>query len=175
VKTHTSAGFKQKAKHEAQEFFMISAYLGMFFCAMALYTMVVLRNYNASSFTFTFAIVNALVMAKVILLGEVGHLGRRGEARPLYQSVLSKAFLFALLVLVFHFIEEFIKGVFHGEEPGSAFQMTDFHMLVARSILIFFAFIPLFAFRELRRVLGEERLYAILKTRAVPVSASAVR
>jgi hypothetical protein len=38
--------------------------------------------------------------------------------------------------------------------------------LIGRSIIIFCAFIPLFAFRELRRVLGEEKLYEMFNHRA---------
>ncbi|WP_157467532.1 hypothetical protein [Edaphobacter aggregans] len=37
--------------------------------------------------------------------------------------------------------------------------------LIARSIIILRAFVPLFAFRELRRVLGEENLYELFSHR----------
>jgi hypothetical protein len=158
-----SAGFKQKARHEMEDFLMIAVYLAFFFCAIVAYTMLVLRNYDAGSVSFAFALINALIIAKIILIGEMAHLGRKGEARSLYQSVLSKAMLFSLLVVLFHFVEEFVKRLFHGEPAGTALHKTDFHVLLGRTILIFCAFIPLFAFRELRRVLGEEEFYKILK------------
>jgi hypothetical protein len=47
---------------------------------------------------FGFAIVNALVIGKVILVGEMMHLGRGYEMRPLWQSVLLKSAVFSVLV-----------------------------------------------------------------------------
>lgn len=154
-------GFKQKAKQEFKDFVLIAAYLAVLFCVLSTYAMLLLRKYEISYLNYSFAIINALVIAKVILIGEMVHFGREAEGKPLYQSVLYKAFVFGLLVFAFHFVEEFVKRVIHGEPSGTVWDRIDANDLIAKSILIFCAFIPLFAFRELDRVMGEDKLHAL--------------
>jgi hypothetical protein len=161
-KAPSTGKFKQKAMHELWDFLVIAVYLGFFFCALVVYTMLLVGKSEVGYLSYTFAIVNALVIAKVILIGEMAHLGRHAENRPLYISIFYKAVLFALLVLAFHFLEDFIKSLIHGEAIGSALEKTDFKLLFGRLLLMFFSFIPLFGFIELRRVLGEGSLYKLL-------------
>jgi hypothetical protein len=158
------SGFKDKAKHELVDFAVTSAYLAFFFCALTTYTMLLLRKFNVDLLNYDFAIINALVIAKVIMIGEMAHVGRSAERRPLYQTVLYKSFIYGLLVLAFHFVEEFGKRLIHGKPFGSVWFELNMDDLVGRSILVFCCFIPLFAFRELRRVMGADRLYALFRT-----------
>ena len=99
--------------------------------------------------------INALVVVKVILLGEYGHLGNRLENKPLLVSSIYKAVLFSLLTFAFHIAEEGTKRLLHGEPAASAFLDIHIKALLARSLVVFCTFIPLFAFRELRRVLAK--------------------
>ncbi len=115
---------------------------------------------------YTFAIINALVIAKVILIGQMVRIGRHAETRPLYQSVLLKSLIFGMLVFLFHLLEEFVKRLYHHLPAGTVLREMDYEVLLARSIIVLCAFIPLFAFRELRRVLGEEKLHTLFFTRA---------
>lgn len=165
AKDPAAPGFKQKAKQELKDFFIISLYLAFFFSALVTYTILLLRQYDVSSLNYTFAIINALVIAKVILIGEMMSLGKHAETRPLYQSVLYKAVVFSLLVLAFHFLEEFIKRLIHGKPFGTVWHEINPNELIGRSILVFCTFLPLFAFIELRRVLGEEKFYALFLKR----------
>ena len=74
---------------------MDPGYLAFFFCALATYTMLLLRKYDLDSYlTYSFAIINALVIGKVILIAQMAHLGRSYEKKPLYQAIFYKAFLF---------------------------------------------------------------------------------
>jgi hypothetical protein len=163
-KDPAALGFKQKAKEELKDYAIVSLYLAFFFCALVTYTMLVSKHDIDSSLNYTFAIINALVIAKVILIGEMMHLGKRAEARPLYQSVLFKSVLFGLFVLAFHFLEEFIKRLIHGEPFGTVWHNIDSDQLIARSVVVFCAFLPLFAFRELHRVLGPGKLHTLFFT-----------
>jgi hypothetical protein len=165
-KDQAAPGFKQKAlkkkaKEEFKEVLAISLYLAFFFSAMTTYTILLLRQYGGSSLNYAFAIINALVVAKVILLGRMAHLGGGSEARPLYQTVLFKAFLYSLLVLVFHFLEEFIKRLIHHEPSGTVIRNINPDQLIGRMLLVFCTFIPLFAFLELRRILGGQAFSAL--------------
>jgi len=150
-------GLRQKVVHEFIDFFGIFLYLAFFFCAVSTYRMLLQSDFRDSYVDYSFAVINAFVIAKVILIGEYTHLGKRLENQPLLASSIYKAVLFGLLTFAFHVVEEAIKKVFHGEGVASAFLDIHLKVLLARSIVVFCTFLPLFAFRELRRVLGETR------------------
>src|SRR5579864_6958624 len=116
------AVLKQKAIHEGQEFVGIFLYLAFFFCAVVTYQRILLNEYHISYFSYGTALINAAVIAKVILLGEYAHLGRGQETKPLVLVAFYKAFLFSLLVLAFRIVEEAIKLIVHGEKVVAASQ-----------------------------------------------------
>ena len=145
---------KHRAVHEFEEFGGIFVYLAFFFCALATHSMLLLKDFHVSYLTYSFALFNALAIAKVILIGEYAHLGKKHEAKPLFYSTIHKAFLFFLLALGFYLAEEVIKQLWHGE---AAFHEMHIDRLLSQCILVFLTFIPLFAFRELRRVIGEDK------------------
>jgi hypothetical protein len=155
------AVLKQKAIHEGQEFAGIFLYLAFFFCAVATNQRLLLNDYHISYFSYGAALINAAVIAKVILIGEYARLGRRQEARPLLWVAISKAFLFSLLVLAFHIVEEVVKLIVHGEKVVEALHRIRIDLLLSHCVVVFCTFIPLFAFRELQRVLGEESFRAL--------------
>jgi hypothetical protein len=176
-KDPAAPGFKQKAAREFKEYLWISAYLAFFFCALSTYTTLLLRRYDVGDdyLNYGFAIINALVIGKVILIAQMAKLGRGYEAKPLYQTVIYKSFIFGVVVFAFHIVEEFVKRAIHGKPFGSVWQETHWEDMVARTLVVFCAFIPLFGFMELRRVLGEEKLYLLLRSRGgVDASGSAV-
>src|ERR1035438_10116617 len=100
---------KQKASHELKELVMIFLYLAFFFCALVTYSMLLLNEYHVKYLNYAFALINALVITKVIMIGEYAHGGKRGETKPLVLSALWKAFIYTLLVFAFHVVEEVIK------------------------------------------------------------------
>jgi hypothetical protein len=160
VVQHT--GLTQKAVHEFKEMTIVTLYLAFFFCALATYSMLLMGKSELAYFTYGAAVVNALVVAKVILLGEAAHLGRKYEAKPLIYSCVYKAFLYTLLVFAFHFVEEVVKRLIHGKDIAGAFRDVSLDELLARSVVIFCTFIPFFAFRELGRILGQDKFRAML-------------
>jgi hypothetical protein len=155
------ATLKQRATHELREFAAIALYLAFFFCAVATYSMLLLNQFRVSYFIYGTALINALVIAKVILIGEYARLGKKHESKPLFQSALYKALLFSLLVFAFHVVEETIKRRWHGESFASSYHEIRVNELLARSVIVFCTFLPLFAFRELRRVLGEDKFWSL--------------
>ncbi len=172
---HDSAAsptFKERATKEFIDFFQISIYLAILFCAIVTYTRLVLRQHDITddSLNYAFAIINALVIGKVILIGEMVHLGRSAQTRPLYQAVIIRATLYSLLVLAFHFLEEFIKRLIHHEAPGTVIYEISIYQLLARSIIIYCVFLPLFAIRELRRILGHEKTHELFFAPRTPPS-----
>src|SRR6516225_4700068 len=89
---------KQKIKHELREMLGLTLYLVFFFCAIEIYRMFLLNQYDISYWNFGFALINALVVTKVIMIGEYAKLGRRHENKPVLVSAVWKAFVFGMLV-----------------------------------------------------------------------------
>ena len=71
------ADLKQKAIHEGQEFAGIFLYLAFFFCAVVTNQRLLLNDDQISYFSYGAALINAAVIAKVILIGEYARLGRQ--------------------------------------------------------------------------------------------------
>src|SRR5664279_866830 len=156
------ADLKQKAKHEAKELLYVFLYLAFFFCALATYTTLLLKEYEVPYWDYAFALINALVIAKVILIGQMVHLGDKYEAKPLLLSALWKAFMYCLFALAFHFVEELVKHLIHGANLAEASRTIRIDQLLGHTLVVFCTFIPLFAFMEFRRILGEETFYTLL-------------
>ena len=163
-----AVSLKQKATHELVQLVAIFLYLAFFFCALSTYSMLLLKEFSVSYFTYGFALINALVIAKVILIGEYAHLGRKHESKPLLLAAIYKALLFTLLVFAFHVVEEVIRLLIHRGNLATALHEIRIDDLLGRSLVVFCTFIPLFAFRELQRVLGEENFRALFFRRGVP-------
>jgi hypothetical protein len=114
-------GWKGKFIRDLKSVAWISLYLVLFFCAISTYSMLMLHELNVTNsiFRYGFAIINALVLAKIIMIGEYARLGRRHEDQPLIISTLWKAFLFGLLVAASHILEESVKRLNdQSDRPG---------------------------------------------------------
>ncbi len=139
-------------------------YLTLMFGAFTQYRRFVLAAHDITYTNYGVAVIEALILAKVVMIGDVLRLGRQLEQEPLIYSTLCKAVVFSLFVGAFTLIEHVIKGLWMGK--GLAGGLVDFigtgsTELLARCLVIFVAFIPFFAFRELGRILGEGKIWAL--------------
>jgi hypothetical protein len=110
------------------------------------------------------AVIQALILAKVIMIGEALRIGRRLEHKPLVYSTLLKTVIFTLFVGIFSIVEHMIKGLWTGKGimGGLAvFFGKGSHELIAGCLVIFVTFIPFFVLKELRRILGQGKLWEI--------------
>ncbi|MDB6023677.1 MAG: conserved rane protein of unknown function [Pedosphaera sp.] len=168
------AGLKQKFVHELIEYWVTFLYLAFFFGAFAWYRRLILAEYQISYLHYGMAVVEALVLAKVILIGDAMHLGRRLEEKPLIVPTLYKTVLFSIFVGLFSVLEHTIGGLVHGKGLAGGFnelRSEGIYELLAQCLVTFFAFIPFFAFKELGRLLGEGRIRKLFfQKRAVPES-----
>jgi hypothetical protein len=153
---------KQEVAHELKELSVVTAYLALLFCSLAAYSMLLLNAFQNSYFAYGSALINALVIAKVILIGQAARAGTKFESKALLYSALWKAFVFAWLVFAFHLLEEMIKDLMHGAHVAAVLHDIRIRDLLARTVLIFCAFIPLFIFLELRRAMGQADFGALL-------------
>jgi len=153
-----SKSLKAKIQHEIVEMLLISAFFGLFFFSFATYKMFLLHQFHSAQFTYITALINTLVLAKVIMLGGFVRAGRAMDHKPLLISAIYKAAFFALLVAAFHWVEEFVKDIFHVGSFTDALHETlrsTSWPLLGLTVICFCLFIPFFSLWEVRRVIGD--------------------
>jgi hypothetical protein len=158
------SGWKQKIIHEPIEYWINFIYMAVFFGMFSWYRRLILAEYQISYLNYGVALIEAAILAKVIMIGDVLRLGRRLEEKPLIYPTLYKAVVFSVWVAVFGVLEHTISGLLHGKGLVGGFDelmSKGRDALIARCLVTFFAFIPFFAFKELGRVLGEGKIRAL--------------
>jgi hypothetical protein len=156
-----NGNLKKKIFHEVAEYWINVVYLTLMFAAFTQYRRFILAAYDITYTNYWVAVIKALILAKVIMIGDVLRLGRGLEQKPLIYPALYKTVVFSLFVGVFTVVEHAIKGLWKGQ--GLAGGLDDFvsHELLANFLVVFVAFIPFFGVKELGRVLGQENIWAL--------------
>ena len=156
--------WKKKIFHEMVEYWINVIYLTLVFAAFTQYRRFLLAAHDITYTNYWIALIEALILAKVIMIGDVIRLGRGLEHKPLIYPTLYKTVVFSFFVGIFTLIEQVIKGLWNGK--GLTGGLVDFfakgpYELLAGSLIIFVALIPFFGVKELGRVLGEEKIRAL--------------
>lgn len=161
-------GLKERVIEEMKAFWVIAFYLWIFLGAFVVYRRLITAEVGAPYLHFGFALVEALVIAKVILVGRMLGFTRRFEDRPLIVPVLYKSILFGVLVMLFTVLERIVEGWFHDQGLFGGLReiaTVGAHEVAARVLMLIVAFVPFFAFAELGRVLGTKKLAAMFFSR----------
>lgn len=153
------------AKRETKRLIAIVLYLWVTFGLYVLCETIVLGEWHINFASHGFAIINAIVLAKVLLVAEDFNFADGFKDKPLVYPILYKAFAFAVLFVATHIIESELLGLWHGKGAIASFPpigggtVQGFLCVVA---LMFVALIPFFAFREIGRVIGEDKLWDMI-------------
>lgn len=155
---------KEKAIEEFKAYWIIAIYLAIFLGALTVYRRVILAEFGVVYVHYGIAVIEALIIAKVILIGKLFGISRWLEDRPLIFPVLFKAVLFGVFVFLFGILEHLVEGWFHKESLATTFaKMVSIGIdeITARALMLIVAFVPFFAFWELGRLIGLRRLSAM--------------
>jgi len=158
---HKKTRLKSRLRREITNYLFIFAYLAVFFVAFEWYKRLILAQYDITYLHYGIMITKALVLAKIVMLGDAIGLGRKLEEKPLIYPTFYKTFIFSIWVALFTVLEHVVFGLFHDVSPSRSideFFKQGIDGLVANWIVVFTVFIPFFGFRELSRVLGEEKI-----------------
>ena len=135
----------------------------MLFVLFSLYKRELLRENGISVWNESFAIVNALIFGKVILIGQALDVGKSLREQALVLVVVGRSLMFAAILILFHIAEEAIRAWFEGLPPATAindFGGGTFRGLMTYAAIIFIALIPFFAIQEVARVVGGDALWS---------------
>jgi hypothetical protein len=169
---------KARVVEELKVYWVITLYLWLFLGCFMIYRWLVMAESGVTTLHFGFALVEAMVIAKVILIGRLFAFTRRFDSGPLALAVAYKCALFALLVALFTVIEHLVVGWVHHQGLWGGlreFAQVGAYEVGARTLMLTVAFVPFFAFWEMGRVLGMDRLAAMFFARPAMARAAAAR
>src|SRR5690242_15068322 len=93
--------WKQRLTRELIEYWANFLYLVIFFGVFTWYRRLVLAEVRVSYLDYGVSFLEALVLAKVIMIGSLLGLGHRSKGRPLAITTLIDSVVFTLWVIVF--------------------------------------------------------------------------
>ncbi len=153
---------REKAAEEFRLLLLISAYLAVFFVAFLTYRRLISRELGVSYFRYGYALLEAFLIAKVILIGKALGLSKRTTDRTLAFSVLRASLIYGALVAIFAVLEHVIEALLHGKTLAVGIDdmlNQGAYEIVGRGLVLFVAFIPFFALWELGNMVGDEKLF----------------
>ena len=159
---------KSGAVAETKKLVSVFLYLWVFLTVLSLHKAFIF-NENILTYQQGFALINAIALAKIVVIAQDLHTGERlTRSLPLIYTILFKAAVFAVIVIAFHVIEETLIGMWHGKTVAEAIPTLgdgSLQALLMLSIITFVALIPFFGFLEIQQALGAEQLRSILLRR----------
>lgn len=155
---------KERALHELRRFTVMSLYLWVLFALFSIHQSIVLAEHDIDYRAQGFAFINALMLAKVMLIGEDLHLGRRFKDRRLVYSILYQSLAFAILFICFHIVERLLIGIWDGKTIAESFPEIgggSLKGILSAGTIISVSLIPFFAFKAIGEAMGERELWAL--------------
>ncbi len=150
--------------NEVRQFVVMFLYLWILFGLFVLNQVLTLEQHGLSIALSGFAMLNALVLAKVMMIVEYFDFSRWLRGGPLVYPVVFESLLLSVLFIVFHFVERVVMGLLKGE----ALQQSIPNIagggplgLICIGCILLFSLLPFFAFKHLSRVLGPGYVYGL--------------
>lgn len=154
--------FKRTLANEMRRYFVYFLFLALLLSAFTDYERLLLAGTGYNYFPYGYSIIEAMILAKIIILGEMFKLGERFSNRSLWVPVIYKTIIFSFLIILFSILEHFIRGMLKDEsliEIYYHFSQYNIYVILSRTFIIFIVFILFFSFLELGRVLGAGKLF----------------
>lgn len=151
---------KTKGAVELKNFFVMFLYLWVIFGLFALNQAII--KHDLGVLTHGFALINAAIFAKVMLIAEDLKLGNRFQTQPLVYPIIYKTVIFSILFILFHIFEETIVALWRGKSAAESFpELNGNAFLGALCVLgiLSISLIPFFTVREIARVMGDHELW----------------
>ena len=166
---------KERIIREFVRYWINFFYLAVVFSLFAWYRRLILAEYDIRYLKYGVAVIEALILAKVILIGDMLGLGREFKNKPLIYETLYNSIVFSLFVGLFALIEHTVGGLVRGKGVMAGvleIKAEGWYELLARCLITFVVFVPFFAFKELAKTLGGEGKLARLFFRKGPLPAT---
>jgi hypothetical protein len=159
---------KERAVEEAKKFAAFVGYVWVVLSLFDIHKLFIFRAQHLASpigFKLGLNLVNAIVLGKIVLIGDSLHLGEQLKDKALIYRILFRSAVFAVLLLCFEIVEEVVIGMFHGRTVAQSIPQWGGGGPEGKALaaaMVFLTLIPLFAFMEIRRALGDAQFHALL-------------
>jgi len=155
----------ERLKEELWKYALISAYLWVCFAVLTLFKAAILESEGIVWAPLGFAIVQALVLGKFLLIGDALKVGHREEHHPLAKRIAWRSLALLGILVVFKALEELIVGLVHDKSVGALLEEAAAQPLwvhLAPVLVMLLIMIPMVAAAEIHRMMGVERFRASL-------------
>jgi hypothetical protein len=155
---HDKPSWRARLLEELKSFLIIVSYLWLVFFVFMMHEWTVLASHQISFRFYGLAVVNALVLGKIMLIAEDLHFADRLKDKPLIYPIAFKSLAFSVLLVVAYIIEEIAVGLFRGKTAAESFPEIGGGGLVGvltTAAIMCVALVPFFSFREIARIVGE--------------------
>lgn len=156
---------KTRFRDELRKFLAIFAYLWLVFSMFLLHEWAVLASHQISFKFYGLAVVNALILAKIMLIAEAFGFANRLDDKPLIYPIAFKSIAFSALLMLSYVAEETAVGMFHGKSAAESVPQVGGGGLVGMltvGVIMCIALVPFFAFREIARTVGVAEFRALM-------------
>jgi len=182
MSNEAKVNWKSRILDEMRKLMVIVLYLWVMLFVFQLHKTMVLLNegiYYGYLQGLVFALVNALILGKFMLIAEALHAGERWEHKPLLYSIVFKAAVFSAILLACHLLEESVVKIWHSKTWAAATPDLSAGVIgevFTMTLMAFVTLIPFFAARELARVLGKQKIRELFLAgeRAIPGASAAM-
>ena len=94
--------------------------------------------------------------------------------KPLIYPIVYKSAVFALILIGFHALEEFLTGLWHGHSIAESINAlrAEILQLIVFGLIMFIVLMPFFALKEIARDVGSDKLFEqffLRRSRYVPL------
>jgi hypothetical protein len=146
---------KERAKDQIRNFTLMFVYLWVVFGMLVVHESIVLAQHQIDYRFHGLA---------VMLVAEDLHLGHGLNGKPLIYPILFKSFLFGVTLICFHIVEHVLIGLWDGKPIARSILEIGADKLagiVSLGIIATVALVPFFILREISRVLGYDKFWAL--------------
>lgn len=155
---------KNRLLHEIRLFFIYTLFFAFFLNLFQLYKSLILGEYAINYVRYGYSLFEAVILAKIILLGETLKLGERFQSKPLIYSVMYKTVIFTFFTFIFALFEHFIVGYIRGKDFNFLFQELlnkSLDQILATVLVMSFVYILFFSLVDLSRVIGQKKMFEL--------------
>lgn len=165
---------RSKAVSGLKRFGAIFLYFWGLLAISALHKSLILEE-SGIPYRQSLAVVNALVLAKILFVAEELKIGERYDREPLIYAMAFKAAVYSVLLAACEILEGLVVGYLRNKSFAESLSDvgggTPFGIFTT-TLLLFFALLPFFGFRELGAVVGEPELHRLLFVKRVQLRVS---
>jgi GYF domain 2 len=154
---HEKPSLRARLLDELKSFLIMFSYLWLVFSVFLVHEWSVLASHQIGFRFYGFAVVNALILSKIMLIAEGMHFARHFEDKPLIYPIAYKSIAFTVLLMAAYIVEEIAVGLFHGKTVAESFPEIGGGGLagvLTIGAIMGIALVPFFSFREIARVVG---------------------